>query len=205
MKRIAGVSFPLSLCFSLPLSIYIYIYNLCIIVLLPCVLNLNPDADDYEPSEPPDGAVDDEHEAILAEEAALEAMEECGREEVLGFSSSEEELPAMVPAGATRVKSFSHRAAYQKLESLGLVALPPGGLHLSYHTSTRTWTGYHPVQGSKNLCFTHGGELKRTEGECLLLVIRGLLKLHLDRFPRDPMWKAQYEKVLNVLATKGDL
>lgn len=158
-------------------------------------------ADSDEEMEAKDGFLD-EQEALVTEAAALEGS---GHEEVLGFSSEEEELRNLVPPGYVRVKAFHHRPAYCKLEALGLVALPPGGIHISYHSGSRTWSGYHPDKGSKELCYTHSGTTRRTEAEALLLVIRGLLKLYMDKHPRDGMWRLQHDRVVEALATEAYL
>ena len=145
----------------------------------------------------------DEQEALQVEEAAILEDDDV---EVLGFSDEEENMQSMMEGtGFIRVKNFNHREAYRKLQSLNLTLLPQGGIHLSYHCSTRTWTGYYPEVKAKELCFTHGGRTLRTEAESLLLVIRNLLKLHTERFPRDALWRGQYQKVLDALATQAYL
>ena len=145
----------------------------------------------------------DEQEALQVEEAAILEDDDV---EVLGFSDEEENMQSMMEGtGFIRVKNFNHREAYRKLQSLNLMLLPQGGVHLSYHCSTRTWTGYYPEVKAKELCFTHGGRTLRTEAESLLLVIRNLLKLHTERFPRDALWRGQYQKVLDALATQAYL
>lgn len=176
--------------------------------------HLEKASEDKEDQEEDDGDENGEDHGFLDEENALveqEGMisnahaEASDLEEVLAFSSEEEGLADMVDRPFVRVKSFQRREAYKSLEARGLMLLPQGGVHISYHKSTRAWTGFYRGQKAEGLCYTHGGKTKRTEGECLLKVIKGILEAHVAQFPRDRLWKAQLEKVKNAEATIAKL
>eukprot|EP00438_Fugacium_kawagutii_P004289 Skav204001 [mRNA] locus=scaffold1114:82733:83419:+ [translate_table: standard] len=152
------------------------------------------------------GVLDEEQAMVEQEEQISHAHAEASDlEEVLAFSSEEEGLADMVKKPFVRVKSFQHREAYKSLEARGLVLLPQGGVHISYHKSTRAWTGFYRGQKAEGLCYTHGGTTKRTETEALLKVIMGILKAHVAQFPRDGLWRAQLEKVKHAEATIANL
>ena len=78
--------------------------------------------------------------------------------------SSDEELPDFLEGSKTkRVKSFSSRPAYKALEQRGLTLLPQHitGVHLAFHSTSRTWQGHYP-NCHHGLSFTFGGSTKRT-------------------------------------------
>lgn len=153
-----------------------------------------------------DGDVDgidgqgDEQEALLAEEMRAVCEDQDGREEVLAYSSEEEELGSFVNNSFIRVKSFLHRESYRKLHERGLAALPPCGAHISYHVGGRQWTGYYNGS-SQGMCFSHGGSTKRSECEALLMCIKAILIAYTTENRRDVAWKSQLEKVLEAEAT----
>jgi hypothetical protein len=155
---------------------------------------------------PQDGDVDgidgqgDEQEALLAEEMRAVCEDQDGREEVLAYSSEEEELGSFVNNSFIRVKSFLHRESYRKLHERGLAALPPCGAHISYHVGGRQWTGYYNGS-SQGMCFSHGGSTKRSECEALLMCIKAILIAYTTENRRDVAWKSQLEKVLEAEAT----
>lgn len=61
-------------------------------------------------------------------------------------SSDEEAIQEIVPTGATKVKSFSHRPAFVVLEKEGLTMVPShkDGVFISFHKTTRSWQGFYP-------------------------------------------------------------
>ena len=150
---------------------------------------------------------DDQDVGQLQEEDAMVAKDfnDSDLEEVLAGSSDDEELDGIIPGKFTRVKTFMHRESYKSLDAMGLSHLPPGGVHISYHKGTRQWTGYFPGRKSEGLCFSHGGSTHRSEGEALLLVIKGLLEAYLEVFPHDKKWRRQYDKVTSAEATVAKL
>ncbi|CAK9115304.1 unnamed protein product [Durusdinium trenchii] len=146
----------------------------------------------------------DEQNAIMEQDALCDGGSDL--EEILAFSDEEEGLAEVIPSGKyVAVKSFHHRPVFKSLEEKGLTHLPQGGVHISYHKTSRTWSGYYPGRESSGLCYTHGGKTKRTEGEALVKAIKGVLSAHLEKYPRDRMWRAQYDKVVKYEATCASL
>eukprot|EP00435_Cladocopium_sp_Y103_P026607 s954_g6.t1 len=108
----------------------------------------------------------------------------------------------LVSKTVEKVKTFSFREAYQKLEKLDLVSLPRhvGGCSLSYHGHERRWQGLYP-KAKVGMSYSWGGSTKRSECEALLSAVRAVLTAHCRAFPKDKLWAAQLEKVKVAEAT----
>eukprot|EP00438_Fugacium_kawagutii_P013459 Skav231263 [mRNA] locus=scaffold2436:74586:81781:+ [translate_table: standard] len=147
-----------------------------------------------------DGREDQDKAEMEAENHVLAEGMDPDAEEVLAYTSEEEELKSFISTPFVRVKAFTHRTAYQKLNAKGLVDLPPHGVVISYHQGSRQWSGY--FNGSSvGLCFSHGGSTKRSECEALLLCIKAVLTVYLEKNPRDKAWKQQLDKVRHAEAS----
>eukprot|EP00435_Cladocopium_sp_Y103_P043619 s1634_g12.t1 len=141
----------------------------------------------------------DEQEALLQEELRLVNGDQNDHEEVLAYSSEEEDFDSFINNSFIRVKNFFHRESYRKLHERGLVALPPSGCHISYHVGGRQWTGYYKGS-SQGMCYSHGGSTKRSECEALLMCIKAVLIAYTTENRRDVAWKSQLDKVLDAEA-----
>eukprot|EP00438_Fugacium_kawagutii_P013863 Skav228403 [mRNA] locus=scaffold3824:14733:31266:- [translate_table: standard] len=157
------------------------------------------DADEEGPTHEMD-AIQMETEKHLAEQCTEMSGETC---DVYVACDSDEglsdyELEKQVPKGVTvgKIKSFSFRPAYKKMESLGLVDLPRHitGCSISYHASSRQWQGLYPGC-SHGLTSVWGGASLRSEEEAILKVVRSVVSAHLEKYPKDKLWQKQLEKL----------
>lgn len=112
-----------------------------------------------------DGVLQDEDGGQLDEaDALLQAEIDVDGALLEILADTEDELEDVVGPSlcVKRVKAFSNREAYKKIEALGLASIPSHrpGVHLSFHASTRTWQGFYPMVKS-GLSFTFGGSTNR--------------------------------------------
>ena len=123
--------------------------------------------------------------------------------EYLLADSDEEVNQFHVVSKVEKVKSFSFREAYQRLDKLGLCSLPRHvqGCSLSYHGKERRWQGLYPT-AKVGMSFSWGGITKRNECEALLSAVRAVLTAHCRACPKDKLWASQLDKVKVAEATQ---
>ena len=123
--------------------------------------------------------------------------------EYLLADSDEEVNQFHVVSKVEKVKSFSFREAYQRLDKLGLCSLPRHvqGCSLSYHGKERRWQGLYPT-AKVGMSFSWGGITKRNECEALLSAVRAVLTAHCRACPKDKLWASQVDKVKVAEATQ---
>ena len=123
--------------------------------------------------------------------------------EYLLADSDEEVNQFHVVSKVEKVKSFSFREAYEKLDKLGLCSLPRHvqGCSLSYHGKERRWQGLYPT-AKVRMSFSWGGITKRNECEALLSAVRAVLTAHCRACPKDKLWASQLDKVKVAEATQ---
>lgn len=121
---------------------------------------------------------------------------------VLADSDDDVKDFAIVDAKVEKVKNFLFRPAFQKLHDMGLASLPRhvSGCSVSYHSKERRWQGIFPGK-TKGMSSSWGGQTHRTEEEALILVIRAVLTAYCEAWPKDKLWKTQFEKVVKAQAT----
>lgn len=154
-----------------------------------------------------DGAIDNGEPAANDEGMVSEA--EGDTLEILADTDDDLDLlDITVGAGGdtksvAKVKSFHHRDAWQKLEKLGLVAIPThvNGCSIGFHRTSNQWQGYYP-NCHEGLSARFGGTTKRSECESIIKVVRGILVAHTLKYPKDKMWKLQLSKVQAAEATQ---
>lgn len=164
-----------------------------------------PEADEWDEGDEGDQGHDqerDEISGVVDEEAALVEEDLLQCDEILAATSEEEMIQELAPT-VVRVKSFMHRPAFCRLAAQGLTDLPGSvkGIFVSCHATTQTWQGFYPGGGQSGLSRTWGHTTNRTEAEALLAVIKRLLELYTEQFPRDSLWMRQLQLVQRAEAT----
>lgn len=153
----------------------------------------------------------EEEEDDIGEEAAAALQDDMRADaeqngvdpdEILCDSDNESVEFGLHGTGVSKVKTFSHRAEYVKLEALHLTMIPRHikGCSLGFHKTSNQWQGYYPGATS-GLSAKFGGKTLRTEKEAILRVIRGILIAHISSHPKDAMWQLQLEKIQQTEAT----
>ena len=104
--------------------------------------------------------------------------------------------PSALPASVNpaKVKNFDNRPAFVNLGDLTQIPRHITGCSMGVHATTCQWQGYYPNTHT-GLTAHWGGTTKRSEGEAILKVVRGILQAHCKAQPKDKLWLKQLEKV----------